>query len=223
MSASTGDGDFPVRSRMVRMAGMRPQHTAPTMSSPLGTALSDFLFGLPPARVFDIPYSWISPPVVARPDLPTNDFTASSTSGGRARATNTDSIDDYGVYADSRELDTAVDADPSNLATHMVATYSDPRVRISLLRLTLTPRTELEKHTILSVDIGARIEITDSPITWPVGAHKLTVEGVKHIVEQDDRIVEWRTSPMIGVIDGEVGPWFQLDVSSLSGSHKLAY
>lgn len=224
MARCTGQGDFPIRAGTLRVYGMRRQHTSPAVGSPLGDIVCDYFFGLAGVKVTRIPYLWLTPGLTWRPDLPINDVTAGSTSGASARSYDAASITSYGTYSDRRELDCAVQDDPRNLAKHMVGVYSAPRVRISNIRLTLTPRTELEKHTILDVGIGSRIMITDTPLTWPLGAHKLTVEGVKHTFAADDRIVEWRTSPMLGTITvGEVGPWFQCDVDPLNSTHKLAY
>jgi hypothetical protein len=32
-------------------------------------------------------------------------------------------------------------------------------------------------------------------------------------VTSEQHLLIWNTSPMLGAVDGEVGPWFQLDVT----------
>lgn len=172
--------------------------------------------GLPPDPV-NIPYSWLNPPLIRRPSQVINSAAISQSGGATAYSTDQASIDQYGVGANSETLNTAVDADASNLAAHQTTFYATPRPRQPTVRLNLLRRTDDECLRILGVALAMRVRITNPPTSWPAGAVAFVVEGIKHVIAPDERTVEWTTSAPVGSVAGTPGPWFRWDSSSWDG------
>jgi hypothetical protein len=180
--------------------------------------------GYPPVPV-QIPVGWLSPPMRIRQDSPLNVAEVSPTSGTVARSRNQQVIDSHGrrEWKFTAVLDTVVPADPQNLATWVTDTYDITRPRISQLTLVLTRRTEAELHRLMRVVQGVRISITDPPGTWPTGAGELIVEGIRHVITADLRVLVWNTSPVLGEVAGQVGPWFTADDSRTDGTDLVPF
>jgi len=165
-----------------------------------------------------IPYAWINRPIVRRPTTAETKAQVAQTGGvtGYASAASA-TVDQYGVNTFTATLDTAVSADPKNLASFVTTYESTPRPRQPSLSFHLTIRTDDECLKILSVALGTRVCITDAPATWPAGAVSFVVEGINHTVGIDVRLVEWMTSAPIGSVAGTPGPWFRWDESYWDG------
>lgn len=56
---------------------------------------------------------------------------------------------------------------------------------------------------------------------WPAGATEHIVSGISHRYENDARIVEWTTSPVVGAELGESGPWFYTEASLTTGTDTV--
>jgi hypothetical protein len=176
-------------------------------------------------------------PLVLRPDQPIN--SAQITRVGQAAANNTSAASQttYGVFAASATLDTISPDDANNFGLWLVAYYANPLLRVPTVSLSLVYRTNPERATILGVEIGQRVTLGPGtvqdyaghttgiaiPAGLPPAAQSWVVEGIHHTSSVLDRIVEWTTSPLLGVTPGVEGPWFRLDSSVLGGSDVVPF
>lgn len=152
-----------------------------------------------PSDPVQIPYSWISPPLIRRPTTAITKAQIGQTGGATATVSaSAATVSQYGVNTASIALDTAVDADAFNLATFLTTYESTPRPRQPIVRFILLKRTDDECLTILGVTLGTRVQITGAPTTWPAGATTFVVEGIHHTIATDRREVEWMTSAPVG-------------------------
>ena len=130
---------------------------------------------------------------------------------------------EYGDLNYSATLDTDTQADAVSLAGWILDYYAVqagtvPRQRFLQLPLVpLNARTTAEQQLILSIGIGRRIRITNPPTTWPAGLSEQVIEGIAHSIGADERTITWRTSPVVGVVNGVAGPWFRFGSSSWGG------
>lgn len=167
----------------------------------------------------DIPYSWINPPLIRRPTTAQTKAQVSQTGGATARSSaSAATVRQYGVNTFTANLDTAVDADPQNLAAFVTTYQSTPRPRQPTIVFNLLKRTDEECLLLLGVRLATRVRITDAPATWPPGAVTFVVEGIRHLAGVETRAVEWMTSAPIGSVAGVPGPWFRWDSSSWDGT-----
>lgn len=204
---------------------------ASPVGGPREAIWTDLMFGGSPPAPVQIPYSWLSPPVLMRPDKPFTTATVSQSGGGVvAHQVDTVSRDYFGEREFRATLDTACTADPGVLADYALSVYAtqpgdSPRTRAVSLRLRLNARTSTEQWRILGVTLGRRVSITGAPTTWPPGATEHIVEGITHAVREDAgaRDVEWRTSPLIGFEPGESGPWFRPNDSFVDGADVVPF
>lgn len=191
------------------------------------TAADWYFAGLGAPAPVQIPYLWLSPPAIWRPEKPYTSATIAGTYT-TARAADRASQARYGSRDYPATLSTACDADPAALATWVVAYYATdpdaaPRSRLARLSLRLNDRTTAEQWRILDVSEGTRIRVTGAPSTWPDGATEQVVEGVRHVIGDETRDVEWTTSPVVGSAAGTAGPWFRLDDSALDGTDVVPF
>ncbi|HET8683482.1 MAG TPA: hypothetical protein VFM54_16675 [Micromonosporaceae bacterium] len=172
-----------------------------------------------------VPYSWLTPPVVFRPDPPINSAAVSNAGSGSGQAVDTAHRDEYTTWHHPVELDSAITGDPAALAAFLVDQYAadPPRQRCPSLTLMLNARTSAEIVLILSREIGDRIVIAGAPATWPEGTTSMLIDGISHSIAVDTRYVTWSTTPVIGDDPGEPGPWFRLDESYLDGTHYVPF
>jgi hypothetical protein len=208
----------------VTAAGLRPalRYSEQTASR----ILNDYWWGSSPLPV-TVPFGWIASPANWVEDPPLNVAQISGTPG--ASASDPASINEYGesTFAVTLASDTA--ADSMTLAHWVLAYYATqpnevPRVRFMGLRFVLNFRSPEEIRTLLSVKEGRRISITGTPATWPTGAQEQLVEGIAHSADSEGgRFLDWITSPVIGVVPGVPGPWFQLDSSFLGGEDEILF
>jgi hypothetical protein len=209
------------------MPGVAPGYGPPRPTRKLGRrrAAGPAVAGLAPLPVA-IAYSWISPGLQWRHDKPTTTTTVSVTGGSTVRGFDTNALAEYGDNTFTATLDTAVLADATALSHFTLAYFATqpgavPRQRFLVLSLALTNRTDAEKLLLMRVSRGDRITITDPPNTWPASLVTQVVEGNRHLLGPDDRVVQWITSPVVGAVDGAAGPWFRLGSSRLGGTDAV--
>jgi len=188
--------------------------------------IGDYLWGT--GTIFPTPvtldYGWLVQPVAWRPVPPVNSQTVTRTGAGSAYATNTSSINEYGVYDPGGvTLETANDGDPASLASYATTWQPNFLQRPPQLAFDLIHRSTTEQWAILSVTEGTRITLTNTPATWPAECVSVFVDGIAHEIGLDSRTVTFTCSPLVGQAAGQVGPWFQLDRSFLSGSDVLPF
>lgn len=182
----------------------------------VGTIATDYLFGVQPIRVWEIPFAWLRRPLSIRQDPPQNDMRVSRTGGAEARRTNPTSVAAYKTRrGPAVELDTATAMDPASLAAWTVAVYPDPRDRCPQITINLREEgllTPAQQIMLLQRQQGDRLLITDAPATWPPGMERMTIEGRRLADDGEKLILAFNVSPMLGTgAAGEVGPWWQLD------------
>lgn len=195
-----------------RLAGANPGENLRKAATTEGGSLvvdPDGLFTLVPrqqrygqAAAMSIPHGWLTLGIKYRPDQPINDVTVTLTGGGSTRRYDQDSIDENLLRAVPFEVDSAVTADPGNLAAWTMRAYADGRVRCPALRINMRPRTSTERKQLLALRVGDRITITDRPITDPADASDLIIQGIKHTITADERFIDFNTSPMLGPSPG---------------------
>ena len=192
--------------------------------------------GLPPP-VTVIPWIWLQMPLQMRADQPINSAQITRVGQAAATANNLTSQTTYGVFAAGATLDTISPDDAANFGAWLVAYYANPLLRIPTVSMSLVPRTDDERATILGVEIGQRITLGQGtaqdypghtigipiPAGLPPAARSWVVEGVHHTSSVTDRVVEWTTSPLLGGTPGVEGPWFRLGSSIVGGSDPLAF
>lgn len=183
--------------------------------------VNDLIFGVTAPNPVVIPYGWLSPPATFRADQPINSPQVSQAGGGTAVWPNASSIAVYGEYPGSpTTLSTLSPADPVALAYWFSTYFSGFRMRCPSLTINLLDarRTQEEIWRVLGVRIGDRISVPDAPTTWPEGTNTLFVEGISHTVSQNQRLVTFNTSPVVGASPSAVGPWFREGISVAGGS-----
>ena len=167
--------------------------------------------GLPPPATV-IPWIWLQTPLELRADQPINSARITRTSGASASANNAASQTTYGVFAVSGSLDTISPDDATSFATWLVAYYGNPLLRAPLLSLSLVFRTDDERATILSREIGDRVTLGQGtvqdypghtttipiPVGLPLAVQSFVIEGIHHTSSATDRVVEWTTAPLVG-------------------------
>lgn len=192
----------------------------PDQAKAAAVVANDLFWGLAAPAPTVIPYSWLAPPATFRADQPINDPQVQQANGATAYAPNNTSINNYGDFPLAITLNTISAGDPAALATYLNTYYSGFRMRNPSLTINLLDahRTQADVWRILGIRIGDRISIPDAPATWPEGANTLFVEGIYHSVSQNERLVTFNCSPVIGATPGVVGPWFRDDSSVASGT-----
>lgn len=165
-----------------------------------------------------IPYAWIATPLTRRPAPAVNAPVVSQTGGAVGYSTSVASITRYGLGAPSIQLETACTADPANLATFLTTYQATPRPRQPVMQLNLIARSDAECLRILAVGFAQWVQITGAPTRWPPGATNFIVQGIRHVMATDQRIVEWQTTALIGTSPTAPGPWFRWDSSSWDGT-----
>ena len=176
----------------------RPARPPDTRRRPWGGAWTSRAIGGLPLPVADIPVTWLSDPLTLRLDQPLTHAEVTQDGGATARADST-TIGLYGAFPFTATLNTAVDADATNLA-HWTVTYnSTPRMRSPSLTINLLYRTDAEKAYLLQIGRGRRIRLTGLPDEWPAGANYLVVRGIQHQATTFGRTITWVTGPVIGI------------------------
>lgn len=187
---------------------------SPTLA---GVLAVDYLLGIQPAPVYDIAYRWLRRPLRMRQDWPINDFRATRTGGSEVRVTNFDSVEEHIASPGRVTLDTTVSQDPHSIGVWTTTYYADPRDRIPQLTIDLLAPalTDADRQMLLAREIGDRVLVSDAPATWPAGTDRGVIEGIRHQTDKERHLLIFNTSQPIGAEPGEVGPWWQLDVTSL--------
>lgn len=168
-----------------------------------------------PLTPTDIPLCWLTQPLTLRLDQPFTHAEVTQVDGATARA---DATGATVVYPFTATLTTAVDADPSNLASWIVTYFANPRMRSPSLTINLLYRTDAEKLMLLRVGRNQRIRLTGLPVEWPAGANTLAVRGIQHEATTYSRTLTWVTGPVVGASPGIPGPWFRRGTSARGGT-----
>ncbi|EEP73496.1 hypothetical protein MCAG_03823 [Micromonospora sp. ATCC 39149] len=157
------------------------------------------------AVAMEIPFAWVGYRGLRyRPDKPATEVTVTRTRAGSVRRADRDLAQRYGVTAQSHELDTAVDADPANLAAWALAAHGQPRTRCPSIRISMLRRTTAERQALLGLHVGDRIEITDLPAGSPDDVGHLIVQGIQHTIGPGARrVIQFNTSPLLGPAVGD--------------------
>ena len=174
--------------------------------------------GVAPAPV-QIEHCWIQSPLIRKPTVAITRAQISQSEGVTAYATaDAATVRRFGDNAATATLYTACDADPFNLAEHLVEYQSTPRPRQPTMTFALHGLEVDEVQVILGVDLGQRVVVLNTPAGTPPGAKSFVVEGIRHSFGVAERWVTWQTSAPIGTVAGTPGPWFRWDSSSWDGT-----
>jgi len=196
----------------------RPRHRAWGSTSTTGA-----IGGLP-SPVLEIPYFWVSDPIVRKPTTAITKAQVSQAGGTNYNSSASAAlVRQFGANSASVSLSNASDADQQNLATFLTTYQATPRPRQPLLTLNLFSRTEAESSLILAVGLAARIRIIGAPTATPPGALNFTVQGIRHSMGVEARTVTWATAALIGTTTTAPGPWFRLGSSVLGGSDLVPF
>jgi hypothetical protein len=200
----------------------------PAFSPPVWPRLGRRRFDVPAigglaAAPMQIPLCWLSQPVRLRLERPANAARIAQNEGSTGRASDTDSIAEYGVYLATATLYSLDGGDAESLASMKVTYGANPRMTSPELVIDLLYRTDDEKRQLLRVQRHQRIQLTGTPPEFPIGASSLIVAGITHEVGISARRLKFTTSPVAGSTPGVPGPWFRLDVSSLNGTDVVPF
>jgi hypothetical protein len=159
----------------------------------------DLFFGKQGPRWIEIPYSWLAPTLIFRPDRVVTEARVTGANGDVARATN-GSTD---LRTVTWELDSACDADAQCLADWLVSTGEAPRMKINALIFNLYDDVDSARlHVLLNIGVGDRVYISDAPADWPVGCNRLWIEGRQRERSNKSDFLRFRTSPMPNRVPG---------------------
>lgn len=152
-----------------------------------------------------IPFGWIGYRGLRyRPDKPVSDVTVSRTGGAGVRRSDRARAQRYGVTGQQYELDTAIDADPANLASWALAAFGQSRTRAPSIRISMLRRSIAERQALLSLKVGDRIQITGLPAGSPSDVGHLIVQGIEHSIGPGlRRDIQFNTSPLLGATAGQ--------------------
>lgn len=155
-----------------------------------------------------IPFGWIGyRRIEYRPDKPITDVTVRRVNGGTARRVDRAKRSRYGVAGLSVDLDTAIDADPANLASWAAAAHGEMRTRCPSIVLNMLDRSFAERKQLLALKVGDRIELTDLPDGSPEDAPHLIIQGIEHTIGPGRiRRIKFNTSPLLGPDVGDPPP-----------------
>jgi hypothetical protein len=113
--------------------------------------------------------------------------------GGTATATDTQSIEDYGLRVlEAPEVLLATDNDLAELALVLAQQYSQPEYRFSSLEVALHKLDPAEQEDVLSVDLGSicRVDFTPNGIGSQISRF-VQVISINHTVRTDRHFVEF--------------------------------
>lgn len=176
------------------------------------------------AVTLSIPWGWLSAKSMTyRPEPPLSDVTVSRTGGGSVTRRNTTASDRYTVRSQSIALDTAVEADPANLAAWLLKAYDRMRTRVPALRINMLNRTVAQRQQLLRLRIGDRIQLTGMPAGSPSDVPDLIIQGIKHTVGQNQRVIEFNTSPLLGPSAGQPPACAMVGTAVVGSSTRIAY
>lgn len=177
-----------------------------------------------PPLAATIQLAWLEPPLSFRTDPPVNDMTASRVGAGPAHAQHAASVAEYGVYADTATVDSAVDADPANLAAFTVRLNSAPKQRIPRLTFQLRSSTDPTRAaTILGRELGDQCALTGLPSNAPWDVGRFHIEGIRHSISIAGHRIEWNTGPVLGVIPGTPDPYPLVGSARVGPDTRIPY
>jgi hypothetical protein len=150
----------------------------------------------------------------------TNDYTVSRPDGASERITDQASIDEYGLYRDSKEIPAGSSDELRSAASWRVFNYSQPRTRISQVTVNLhDPRVASLIPQLLAADISTKIRLANLPSQAPATTIDVFVEGVAEQRTIDTWTLSFNCSP------GDIYDVWQLGIagrSELGVTTKLA-
>lgn len=178
------------------------------------------------AVAMQIPFGWIGRGGLRyKPDRPVTDVTVTRTGGGTVRRSDPVRARRYGVTGQQYQLDTAIDEDPSNLASWALAAFGQMRTRCPSIRINMlrTGITVAERKQMLRLKVGDLIELTGLPAGSPDDVPWLIIQGIKHTIGPGRRrTIEFNTSPLLGPTPG-VPPPCPVVGDLVSASAVIAY
>jgi hypothetical protein len=124
-----------------------------------------------------------------------NDMTASREGGVSARAVDTASIDDYGLYRESIELLTTSDNEVADAANWKVNTASTPQVRVPVAEADLGNASSSQKTALLAREIGDRITLANLPSQAPAASMDFFIEGYTETITAELYRISFNLSP----------------------------
>jgi hypothetical protein len=107
-----------------------------------------------------------------------NDLTVAKPDGSaQVRVVNQDSVDEVGIYADSREVASTVDAEVEQYANWTVGQYGEPNVRIPNVSVQLMGLASATITSLLALELGDRITLSGLPTQAPASSMDFFIEG----------------------------------------------
>ena len=143
-------------------------------------------------------------------------------SGVRQTVDDDDAVDAFGVRALTRTgLLFDSDAQSASMASYLLASFKDPQVRVSGLRVHLEALTPEQRGLVLALELGDTVTVK-----WtPTGASEQVsqdshVEGIRHSSTHASlHAVDLQLSPLLV----QLADLFMLDTSELDGADVMAY
>jgi hypothetical protein len=125
----------------------------------------------------------------------TNDMTASRPEGVKIRATNDDSITEYGYYRDTVEILTTSDNEVQARADWQVQRFGTPRVTVPDVAVELTGCDSSLVASLLAAEIGTRFTVDNLPTQAPASSADYFVEGITYDIGVESFRMSFNTSP----------------------------
>lgn len=149
-----------------------------------------------------------------------NDMTTNRDNGTTARAVDTASIADYGLYRDTLTLLTTSDNEVQDAANWKVGIGSTPQVRIPVAEANVAVASSVQTTALLAREIGDRITLSGLPAQAPASSMSFFIEGYTETATTFTYGISFNLSPA-----ALSGVW-QLDssvYSVLGSTTRLAY
>jgi hypothetical protein len=178
-----------------------------------------------------IPHAWVDDGLLPRVDGPVyNYFETAVENGPTARARDAGSITRQGVKPGQTTILSATNSDARNSSLWWVYNYGSERMRVASVPVTIQREVAADQQAIarviLPLEIGHRIDLSDTTANYPPGAAALMVEGYRDVIGESVRRIEFVTSPVLGSVPGTADTWFRLDdptLGELDAGNRLAY
>jgi hypothetical protein len=127
-----------------------------------------------------------------------NDMTVSRPDGAAARFTDQSSIDEYGLYRDSKEIPTGSADELSSAASWRVNTYGLPRTRIPQVTvdvISLDQQNPSLALQVLAADLSTKFRLSNLPSQAPATTQDLYVEGYTETASLGHWLIAFNASP----------------------------
>lgn len=143
----------------------------------------------------------------------TNDMTVTRPGGSPARYVDQASIDEFGLYRDSKEVPAATDAATFSAASWRVGNYGTPRVRVPNVTVELARLEQIAPSQVallLTTDISTKLRLSSLPAQAPASSVDVFVEGGTETFDGLTWRISFNTSP------GDFQQVWQLGVAGFS-------